>query len=297
MKPVDHLESGLVFGRWTVIGPAPSIKGGRRVNCRCSCGTERTVFALNLVKGLSTSCGCLKIEKFTDNVRRIFTKHGMTNTPEYRSWSGMIDRCENPTTPNFKNYGGRGITVCRRWRWGTKAKTGFEYFYQDMGPRPEGRSIERLNNDKGYAPWNCVWGTKEQQANNQRPKRKKIPEKVKDEVWRRQNGHCLCGDPLGAEVEYDHRPALISRTVDYQRKVYLPDQLDPKFIDALHPECHLQRTVGRKVGAAKTVTTIGSDSWLKKKFNRLEGRTKQRPKAKIPQRANPWPKRKLRVVK
>lgn len=129
-----------------------------------------------------------------------------------------------------------------------------------------------------------------------RPKRKAIPVGVKRTVLLRQANACShCGVAFQPEdkIEYDHRPAIISRPVDEAGDDYVPAQNDPAFIDALHKPCHLQRTVGRFAGAEKTATTKGSDIWLKSKFNRLEGRTKQRPKAKIPSRPNPWPKRKL----
>jgi hypothetical protein len=291
VKRIEHLEPGLIFGRWLVIGPASAMRGGRRAQCRCACGAYRDVYIWALLNGLSTSCGCLKNEKFAAMSRQKFTKHGMTESPEYRSWSGMIDRCENQNSPNFEKYGNRGISVCDRWRWGTKRKSGFSYFFEDMGQRPPGCSIERIHNDKGYSKKNCKWGTRKEQNNNQRPKRKGIPLAVKASVLSRQKNRCACGELLGKDTQFDHRPSLISRKVDYERKVYVPDQLDPEFIEALHPACHLQRTVGRKAGAAKTVHTRGSDAWLKAKFNRLEGRTKKKKKQKIPARAKPWPKR------
>lgn len=101
--------------------------------------------------------------------------------------------------------------------------------------------------------------------------------------------------PKGAQL--DHDPALILRPFNPRSGKYTPDANDPEFLIYREPREHLEKTIGRKRDAEKTVTTKGSDQWLKAKFNRLEGRTKKRPKQKIPQRANPWPRRKLRAVK
>lgn len=124
-----------------------------------------------------------------------------------------------------------------------------------------------------------------------RPKRKAIPRAVKLAVLERQRHRCAeCGVKFeeGDKIEYDHRPAIIARAVNVNGDDYHPPQNDHDFIDALHKPCHLSRTVGRLPGAEKTVTTKGSDVWLKAKFNRLEGRTK-------PKRKHQWPKgRKIR---
>lgn len=122
-----------------------------------------------------------------------------------------------------------------------------------------------------------------------RPKRKNIPPKVKAEVLLRQNFHCAACKTIFTEqdkIEFDHRPAIILRSVNVDRTDYHPPQNDPVYIDALHAACHLQRTVGRLPGAEKTVTTKGSDAHLAAKFRRLEGQ--ERKKAKIPSR--PFPK-------
>ena len=88
--------------------------------------------------------------------------HGMSNRSEYWIWKSMRSRCNNVKTENYKNYGGRGIKVCKRW-------DSFENFYKDMGPRPSSEySIERLDNDGNYEPSNCKWGTREEQQNNMR---------------------------------------------------------------------------------------------------------------------------------
>jgi hypothetical protein len=113
-----------------------------------------------------------------------------------------------------------------------------------------------------------------------RPKRKAIPLWVKLRVLNRQNGDCAeCGEALlGDDTEYDHRPAIILREVNAAGDDYEPPQNDPDHIQALHKSCHLRRTVGRVVGAAKTVTTKGSDAHLAAKFRRLE--RPQKPKRK-----------------
>ena len=89
----------------------------------------------------------------------------MFGTTEYRIWSMMKQRCFNPRVPEYRNYGGRGITCCKRW----SGKHGFEKFYADMGPRPEGKTLDRRDNDGDYKPSNCRWATGSEQIVNRRP--------------------------------------------------------------------------------------------------------------------------------
>ena len=93
-------------------------------------------------------------------------RHGMRSTSTYSSWANILQRCTNQNSQAYERYGGRGITVCDRWR------NSFENFYADMGERPEGTSIDRINNDSNYEPGNCRWATSTEQNNNRRERRK-----------------------------------------------------------------------------------------------------------------------------
>lgn len=123
--------------------------------CKCDCGKEKVVKGATLVEGTTKSCGCLLGKK---------TKHGLANAPEYNVWIGMKERCYNPLSTGYYKYGGRGITVCERW------KNSFERFYEDMGIRPSDlHSIDRYpNNDGNYEPLNCRWATDKEQLRNTR---------------------------------------------------------------------------------------------------------------------------------
>lgn len=91
--------------------------------------------------------------------------HGKSSTPEYGVWEAMKARCKNPKDPSYINYGGQGISVCERWE-------SFENFAEDMGPRPEGGTLERLDNNGNYEPDNCAWKTRSDQLNNTRRTRR-----------------------------------------------------------------------------------------------------------------------------
>lgn len=140
-------------------------------NCRCDCGNEKSIRTDGLTSGVIQSCGCLGIERRTAASALITVTHGMTRgkrgsncrPAEYRAWSAMKNRCRNPNTARYEDWGGRGITVCDRWR------DSFVNFYADLGPRPgPGYSIDRIKNDGNYEPGNCRWADPKTQRANRR---------------------------------------------------------------------------------------------------------------------------------
>ncbi len=171
------------FGRLVVLHMDGRNNRGRFVwKCRCDCGTEKAIAGDSLRRGQSRSCGCLRAEMTGRRFSRLGTYEPLRKQfpDEARSYDQMIQRCENPKREKFKDYGGRGIAVCQRWKSGGRHQTGFASFLSDMGRRQSAqRSLDRVDNNLGYSPQNCRWATPEQQSQNRRPYKRGSIKKIK----------------------------------------------------------------------------------------------------------------------
>lgn len=168
--------TGKTFGRLTVLKSFGRDRYGRMEwKCICSCGNTTINKSNDLLTGNTKSCGCLGIEsRITTHLRHGHNRKGHTSR-EYRTWTNMINRCTNQNCKNYLDYGGRGIRVCSRWL------ESFENFLADMGLKPLGLTLERIDNNKGYEPLNCKWADKWEQASNRRVRK----DATVETVWRR----------------------------------------------------------------------------------------------------------------
>lgn len=190
-------EVGNRYGKLVVVEEAePSYSTGgdrvrkqRRVKCQCDCGNTKEMFLTNLTSGKTNSCGCIN------------RTHGLTGTPEYKVWQGMIGRCHKPNHVDYCSYGEKGVSVCDKWR------NSFEAFIRDMGQRPSSNhTIDRVDVYGGYCPENCIWLEKEKQAANKRSERREsgthpLYEYRKEARERKKNGVYKKGGRNGGKVD------------------------------------------------------------------------------------------------
>ncbi len=148
--------SGVSFGDWLVV----SDLGGLLI-CKCKCGYEAKQAPANIIRGRTTSCRkCMAVRNVT------LSANGLPHKPTRNTWKSMIERCYNTSHKFYPIYGGRGITVHESW------KLSYDSFTSDMGIRPEGKSLDRINSDGNYCPNNCRWATQKEQCRNRRVNRR-----------------------------------------------------------------------------------------------------------------------------
>jgi len=197
-EAMTRVEIGQQFGRLTVTGPeirvfSRSGQSRRGVACRCECGNEARVALARLIAGDTRSCGCLAREQSARNSRSparlaaataALRTHGLRRHPLYDTWKSMMHRCLVESDPKFRNYGGRGITVCAEWH---DVRNFVAWIDANLGPRPKGMTLDRIDNESGnYEPGNVRWATGSEQNLNQRRSR---TAKVRELVLAASNGH------------------------------------------------------------------------------------------------------------
>lgn len=176
MSYADHdhrrltVQTGQRFGRGVVVEPEIRlpVRNRRGARLRCDCGTVYEAALMHLLGGRTNSCGCLQRERAAQSVRQLH-KHGMRDHPLYDTWCSMMRRCHSERSTNFGDYGGRGITVCPEWH---DVSVFIAWIEVNLGPRPEGMTLDRINNETGnYEPGNVRWATQKEQCSNRRPRR------------------------------------------------------------------------------------------------------------------------------
>lgn len=153
---------GKKFGKWTVLYVSGRSFKSFQYKCICECGFEKDIHGPHLRQGKSKMCrNCSNQIKAKNNIL-----HGLAKTSTYKIWNQMIQRCNNPKSTMYHRYGGRGISVCERWK-------DFRNFLKDMGERPNKLDLDRIDNDGNYEPSNCRWISHKENCNNQSRSKKK----------------------------------------------------------------------------------------------------------------------------
>lgn len=205
MKTAD-LKIGVRVGSLTLVSKTVcTLSSGRRMpawSMKCDCGKVIVAMVANIVKGSHQSCGCQKSALLSSHYR------GDTHKPEYSVYRQMLDRCYLPTAPNFQWYGGKGVTVTKRWRRGEDGKTGFQCFEEDMLPRPVGLTLDRINPMGDYSKENCRWATWEEQRHNLREHHMSPSQRAR---LRKQRSERIRGEKSPLAKLTDAQVALIKR--------------------------------------------------------------------------------------
>lgn len=156
-----RLEPGATYGKLTFVRDTGGNRNGNRVGLfSCDCGREHHACVNEVTRGHTRSCGCTHHAPIT---------HGLSKSTEFRTWASIVQRCENSNNKSYNNYGGRGITFWPEWR--ASFSVYHAYVAANLGPRPPGMTLDRIDNDKGYEPGNVRWATRSVQNSNRRPRK------------------------------------------------------------------------------------------------------------------------------